>query len=121
MTPYINPWFFYWISVAKSARFFLYAIGALSLVVAIIIIIPAAANAYDSEDLMDNLKNVKKQLTAAILISIFSAMIAAFLPTEASMYKMVVAKVITPDNIAGGVDTIKQVIDYIVQKIAELR
>lgn len=121
MNPYINPWFFYWVSVSDAVRVLLYIIGSSCAVATLIMVVGNAVDAYDMDDFKDEIKIIKKPLTVVATVALVSIIVATFLPTEEVAVKMVVARAITPDNVSKGIESVKEAIDYIVQKIAEIK
>lgn len=121
MNPYIDPWFFYWTSVLNGAKILLIVIGCLCAGAAGIMGLVALANGFDIEDYKENIKMIRKPLITVLVIGLVSVAVSVVLPTEETMIKMLVAKAITPDNVSNGIEAIKEVVDYIFQKMAEIR
>ena len=77
---------------------------------------------YDEHD--DNkplIKFLKKMLKISIIITIVSATLMTFVPSEETINKMIISSVITKENIEGVKTDAKELVDYIVEKAAELK
>lgn len=121
MQPYIDPSFFYWASVLDNLKIVLNVIGIVCLIAVAIIVFVCWVCALDSGEFVANIKKSLKGLIVIASIGTAMVVIAAFVPSEAVLTKMMVARAITPDNVSKGVETVKEAVDYIVQKIAEIK
>lgn len=121
MNPYIDPWFFYWTSILGGAKVLLIVIGCLCAAAVGIMGLAAFVYGLDFEDYKDNIKMIRKPLITLLIVGLVSVAVSVVLPTEETMIKMLIAKVITPDNVTSGIEAIKEAADYIIQKMAELR
>lgn len=77
---------------------------------------------YDEHD--DNkplIKFLKKMLKISIIITIVSATLMTFIPSEETINKMIISSFITKENIEGAKKDAKELVDYIVEKAAELK
>lgn len=101
MKPIISPWIIYFASRAD-------AVGTLFLIVAIVAFIVCLIG-------FDDL--TKNGFKLFISIGIISVILTVLTPTTETVYTMMVANEITPDNIRAVGKTGKDVIDYITDQI----
>lgn len=101
MKPIISPWLIYFASRAD-------AVGTLFLIVAIVAFVICFIG-------FDNL--TKNGFKLFISIGIISMILTVLTPTTETVYTMMVANEITPDNIQAIGKTGKDVVDYITDQI----
>lgn len=99
MTYIINPWMFYLISLSDALK---WALGIFA-----IIAIIASFFIYD-----DGKVKLAKRIFIASCISL---VICLFLPSKGTCYKMLIASQITTENIENAKETVKDVVDYIIE------
>lgn len=110
MKPIINPWLFYFASVSDRLCILAVMLSIAFIVCSIIFLIDYG----DGNDL--SLKTSKK----FFICSLISISIGVLMPSKNTIYEMVVANNITPATIEKGEEEIKDVVDYIVDKISEI-
>lgn len=124
----VNPMLFYWFSVSDTVK-------ALTIVAAIILIIVCliflfigafhigeALNYGGGED-SDNYKVGVKFLNwvrKCIVPLVIALVLFAFIPSEKTLYKMMVANVATYENIDLTAETIEDAFDHVIDKLIEL-
>ena len=74
---------------------------------------------YDKED--DKIKISKTFLKKFAIITIISMIVTTIIPTEKTMYAMLVASNITEENLDTAGQTVTDMVDYIFEKIEELQ
>ena len=127
MTYIINPWFFYFASLADSLQMLSIIVFSVSLIVAIIfgVVWCCEINDYDcfgrDDDKTQILNFFKKMFKTSIITVIVSATLMAIVPSEETINKMIISSVITKENIEGVKTDAKELVDYIVEKAAELK
>lgn len=128
MTYIINPWFFYFASLADSLQMLSIIVFSVSLIVAIIfgVVWCCEINDYDCFGRDDDNKTqiinfFKKMFKTSIITVIVSATLMAIVPSEETINKMMISSVITKENIEGVKTDAKELVDYIVEKAAELK
>ena len=127
MTYIINPWFFYFASLADSLQMLSIIVFSVSLIVAIIfgVVWCCEINDYDcfgrDDDKTQILNFFKKMFKTSIITVIVSATLMAIIPSEETINKMIISSVITKENIEGVKTDAKELVDYIVEKAAELK
>lgn len=114
MAPFINPWFFYWMAIVDLAKFLFATIFALSLI-ALIMLTVEHCNSY-GEDRQSLSKGIKR-LSVVIFLSL---LIMTLIPSKEAVYQIMIMQQITPDNIEMFKGEAKNLVDYIIQKSAEI-
>lgn len=118
MKPIINPWIFYWAEVSETMK-----IVSLLLLVAIIIggviIFMIYGSDIDFENETENRKFFKR-LRLTIVMALFFLICTIIIPSEETIYKMTIASYVTEDNYHKGKKEVKELIDYICDKIKEI-
>ena len=112
MKPIINPWIFYFANASDMA---------LTIVIAIMIIACLLCLfSWLGEDEEDtDHETIMKIRKVSIIVLLLSSLFEIFVPNSKTIYQMTVASCITEDNIKAGTETIKETVDYIVDKINE--
>lgn len=111
MKPIINPWLFYLTDVLSGIKWLLVVFFAVALFV---YLFAFCFYFLDMNELPDwfKLKN-----TVFLVIPII---IGLLIPTENTVYKMLIASYTTPNNIEYVKETGKDLVDYIIEKANEL-
>lgn len=127
MTCIINPWFFYFASLADSLQILSIIVFSVSLIVAIIfgVVWCCEINDYDcfgrDDDKTQIINFFKKMFKTSIITVIVSATLMAIIPSEETINKMMISSVITKEKIEEVKIDAKELVDYIVEKAAELK
>lgn len=126
--PIISPWMFYLSDVLDAIKFVAIVVAFVSALLGVICVFYGCKE----EDLPEVL-HFFKTMVVTFAISVFVAM---FVPSKDTLYKMAIAEALTPDNIKmaydvtgktandilnGGSEFIKDIMDYGVEKIDEIR
>lgn len=128
MTHVINPMLFYWCSVSDTAKA-LAIIAAIMLIVVCLVFlfigafhIGEAFNYGGGEDSNDYKVGVKFLNWAQkfIVPLVILLMLSIFIPSEKTIYKMMVANIATYDNIDLTAETIEDAFDRVIDKLIEL-
>lgn len=128
MTHVINPMLFYWYSVSDTVK-------ALTIIVAIMLIavcltfffigvfhIGEALNygrGKDSDEYKVGIKFLNWVRKCSIPLAI-ALVLFAFIPSEKTLYKMMIANVATYENIDLTAETIENAFDHVIDKLIEL-
>lgn len=111
MTPIISPWIFYLISLFNNIGLIcsvIFVIGIMALITAIIIVFV--------EGLWNNYgKSIRKGFIACIAVAVLNCAI----PSKETMYTMLVSSLVTYENVDTVGNTIKDSVDYIIDKVAD--
>lgn len=134
MTYIIDPSVFYWINVFGILQTVLAVLGSLGLIGGIIALIYGwceKANAYDREydraagkynyvindkEMQEALKWIKLGKILSV-VSVIFIIATIFIPGKATSIEMLIAKTATFENVSMSVESIKELIDYIVTAI----
>lgn len=114
MEPIISPWFFYFLHVCKETYLLFRIIFWVSLPFALLMGLFVTID-YTSSRNKDDHTKMLKVFKISCCICLFSGLISALIPSEKTMYQMLAASLVTPDNINLVEDDI---VDF-VSKIAE--
>lgn len=113
----INPWLFYVIELLSNLNF-VAGIACFILVIlyvaALVIYVVESDSCYPSENLLKGCKKISK---ISIIPLIISFVMCIAIPSKDTMYKMLVAKYVTYENIDKATDTINDGVDYIFDKL----
>lgn len=124
MKPVINPWIMYVIGLVNNISF-IFAVVIFFLLSAIIIVAATGfvkfVENYDNFDefLEDNHTAVKWFKKGCISL-IIAGIVMILIPSEKTLYSMVVLENVTPNNIEIAGNTGKDVIDYLFDKIDQM-
>lgn len=110
----INPWIIYLLDVIEKIRFFL---ELLSLFGTGIIMAAVVSEQREKENIDKKVKFIKKILLIVAIGIIYSI----FIPSKKTLLYMFVAKNITVENAQLGEKKIKETVDYIFEKIKEVK
>ena len=124
----INPMLFYWCSVSDTAKAF--AIIAVSmLIVACLMFLSIGAfhigeafnygGGEDSNDYKIGIKFINWAQKCIVPLVIL-LMLSIFIPSEKTLYKMMVANIATYENIDLTAETIEDAFDHVIDKLIEL-
>lgn len=131
--PIINPWLFYLADILDGLKIFAMVLTGVAIAYIIICLYCMADNYGYYEDKCKIWSNrLKKSILPAIAFIVF----AITMPSKDTLYKMAIAQALTPDNVKmaydvtgktandilnGGSEFIKDIMDYGVEKIDEIR
>lgn len=121
MTPIIDPMLFYWIQVLDTTRTVAITICIVGALVCGAMIAYSIDDSMTMIEFLNHVVGMKKALITVAVVSIVCLLLAIFIPNEETMIRMIVARTITPDNISGGIEAVKEAVDYIVKKVAEIK
>lgn len=116
MEPIINPLWFYLIDTLSGFGSTFCAIGGVG--VGALITGSIISICFD----LDSLKNLwKSKVTKMIaVLSIVLIVTGSFIPSESTAYKMLVASLVTPNNITAVGESATNVVDYIVESVDKI-
>ena len=125
MTYYINPIWFYLMDVCGNlqAAFITFAILAgLVGVIFLIILGCLLTNGYEFEDEDDAkvLIKIKKGIILPFIFCTILTILSVATPSREGMTKMMIASVITQENVESVKGDVKELVDYVVDKATEL-
>ena len=109
----INPLWFYLINVSNNLQIVCGVIACLALIIVFISILMYPI----LEDMGAELKGLSTKL---VIIGIVCAFISILAPSKETCYQMMVASLVTKENIKITAETGKEAVDYIVDSIDKL-
>lgn len=122
MDPIVNPWLIYLISVINSIRIFAFILGLVFSIPLLIYFVSDFFN-YINEDILfpyqlDEYEELKKrnskQIKKYFILCLTFILIGLLIPSKETLITMLIANVITPDNINMSNELIKHnVQDYV--------
>ena len=131
--PIINPWLFYLADILDGLKIFAIVLTGVGIAYIIVCLCCMADNyGYDEDKCKIWSNRLKKSMLPAIAFIVF----AITMPSKDTLYKMAIAEALTPDNVKmaydvtgktandilnGGSEFIKDIMDYGVEKIDEIR
>lgn len=115
MTYYINPIWIYWMNASNTLRFVL---GLISCIGIVLYIGYTVCNVDFDDD--DEVKSHFKKSRAVIILLMVSTILAIFLPTKRTCQEMVVASIVTHENVEAAGEGVKEVFDYVIDRLNEL-
>lgn len=115
----IDPKWFYLVDVISDFEVALIFIGVLSLVVLLVFVGVQASVVADefSEDGKARETARLQKIIKLFAIPAVCILLAVLLPSEKTMYEMMIAKYITHENISFSVEAVKSAVDYIVEAL----
>lgn len=111
MEPIINPWIFYWLDVLEGVRAFIIVGMVLSGFVAGAFFLNS--DCYNSKEYMAQSKKYA-------VVCIMCALLLVFLPAQSTIYKMVIAQQVTPQNIEMTGEALEKGLDVISDKVIKI-
>ena len=114
MEPIISPLWFYLIDTITSLKDVFVVFGIIFIGV---LIFSSLIHSYNFDDCIDFWKSKGKR---GLIFSFFIIIIGLLIPSNETAYKMLVASMITPDNIAAVGGTAQDIVDYIINSVNEL-
>lgn len=128
MTHVINPMLFYWCSVSDTAKALAIIATIMLLVVCLVFLfvgafhIGEAFNYGGGEDSNDYKVGVKFLNWAQkyIVPLVVLLMLSIFIPSEKTLYKIMVANIATYENVDLTAETIEDAFDHVIDKLIEL-
>ena len=114
MNPIISPVWFYLIHVSNMINVLSLFVLVIS-IVGLVMLVAGEVDSYPDEE--ENRRITKKYVKTCIIAMIICSLVLTLVPNERTVYMMLAASVVTPDNIAGGEEHIVNLITNIVNAI----
>lgn len=112
----INPRWFYWVSIAEELKTLCAMAILVGVIVMVLALIFAACDCFDEKQGF-----IRKLLVVSISILVVSIIGAVFIPSKETLISMMVAKYATHENIQIGIETIKDIVNYIIEGIKSIK
>lgn len=121
----INPWIFYVINILVSLEDLLFMIDCILIFLIIGLVCVFILVKEESDDIVGDVpeKYIKRYdryiswIKNSVIAFFICAIIVALIPTQETMYTMLVSSYVTTDNIETVSDVIQDSVDYIFEKI----
>ena len=129
MNHVINPMLFYWCSVSDTVKALAIIVAIMLIVVCFVLLFIGAfhieealdyGRGKDSDEYKAGVKFLNWIRKCSIPLAI-ALVLFAFIPSEKTLYKMMVANVATYENIDLTAETIENAFDHVIDKLIELR
>ena len=125
MKPIINPWIMYVIGLANNVNYVLITIIIILFTATIVVtalgIVQFVENYDNFDEFLEEYHTAVKWFKRGFITLIVAGVVMIFMPSEKTLYSMVVLDNVTPDNIEAVGNTGKDVIDYIFDKIDQIK
>ncbi len=118
--PIVSPWIFYWVDALETIKgvsggFLFFS------VIAFVICFISWCNDDNSDDKKDFYSKAFKRIVGSIVVSL---LLLTFIPTQETMYRMLIASYVTPEslNTIGNVtkETIQGAFDHSVDRLIDV-
>lgn len=116
MTYYIDPIWFYLMGVSDGLRFVCILVGTILAIVGIICVINLASYCNDDEQVM-----YRKTRNLALTLATILILTGVAIPNKETCIQMMVASVVTKENVDMAKDDIYSFVDYTIEKIKEVK
>ena len=112
----INPWIFYLINILENIM----VTGIVLFVISVVTAIVMGVMVFDpAESVSDEKKKLFKKMLKRVVIPIVvvCTLLITFIPSEKTMYTMLVSSYVTTDNLETATEVIQDGVDYIFDKL----
>lgn len=113
----VDPSWVYWMNISDVMKWMCLIIGGAGLVVMFIAFPICCVEAYDKEDY----KAIRKWAIPVVSVSAFLILAGVFIPSKETLITMKVAELETKENIALTAQQLKEIVDYIINALKELK
>lgn len=113
MEPIISPLWFYLIDTVTSLKVVFIISGIMFTIVLFFV-------SFCSDNIEDWINFWKGKGKIGLASGLFLIIIGCFIPCTETAYKMLVAFLVTPDNLAIVGDSVSSVVDYIIESVDKL-
>jgi hypothetical protein len=115
--PIIDPMIFYWIELVEKLQLAPIYVGMLG--VLLVCSLPLYLMEADLPTSQEN-KIIKIAITIFSVLFIATSLLAFLAPSKDTMYKMLIAKQVTPHNLQVTGETVDKALDKVVEKIIKV-
>lgn len=113
----VDPSWVYWMNVASAMKVLCLMIGGIGMVAMIIAVPICVADAFDDDDYA----TIRKWAIPITSVSIIFILAGVFIPSKETLITMKVAELATKENITLTAQQLKEIVDYIINAIKELK
>jgi hypothetical protein len=109
---------FYWIGVVRNLQFFLLIVGIIGGILAASgTCIWISDSCVDLSNMEPGEKKLLHKLLAVCIACVLMVVACLFIPSEETIYKMMIAKQVTVENVAIAKDVVQSTFDYIMEAV----
>lgn len=126
MKPIVNPLWLYLINICGKAGAVLLASAIIFGIITVICIgiyvcvLDDGEYKYYSDELKKMVDSTFKFGKKSLVICVVSCILLCLMPSEKTCYQMIAATIVTPDNITTVGNTATDIVDYIVDSVAQI-
>lgn len=113
----VNPSWVYWMNISDVMKMLCFIIGGVGMVAMIIAVPICVADACDDDDYA----TIRKWAIPIASISITLILAGVFIPSKETLITMKVAELATKENITLTAQQLKEIVDYIINALKELK
>jgi uncharacterized membrane protein len=124
MKPLIDPEIFYWMDVCENLKILIafFLVISICALLGFILFWIFSDDPWKSEEDKEKLDiKCKKWIIRLSIISVVSTLSLIFIPSKETMYTMLIVNNLTEDNLSKGKEEVKELIDYTVEKLNEVK
>lgn len=115
----INPSWFYWIEVADYTKGIAFGVAIILIIAVIVLAIMAKMSADFNEE--KEAKVLLKVLLYCLIGLAVSSAVAIFVPSKKTLMEMQIARLATRSNVEFTIAQVKEIVDYIINAMKELK
>lgn len=116
----IDPKIFYIVSLLNSIKIFFMISGSICLGASCVVGVIFFATIIEEED-AKVIEKIKKICIKLLKYGLIIILISFLIPSEDTCLRMIVANYVTVDNASNGISTVKEIIDYIITSINNIK
>ena len=113
----VNPSWVYWMNISNVMKVMCLIIGGVGIAAMIIGVPVCLAEAFDKEDYA----KIRKWVIPIASVSIILVLAGVFIPSKETLITMKVAELATKENITLTAQQLKEIVDYIINALKELK
>lgn len=113
----VDPSWVYWMNISDVMKMMCLIIGGIGIIALIIGVPVCLAEAFDEDDYA----KIRKWAIPIASISITLILAGVFIPSKETLITMKVAELATKENIALTAQQLKEIVDYIINALKELK
>lgn len=121
MKPIINPWIMYVIGLVNNISYIFTAVIIFlffAIIIVVILGLVQFVENYDNfDEFLEDCHTAVKWFKRGCISLIIAGIVMIFMPSEKTLYSMIILENVTPNNIEAVGNTGKDVVDYIFDKI----
>ena len=113
----VDPSWVYWMNISNVMKIMCLIIGGVGIVAMMIAVPVSLAEAFDDDDYAA----IRKWAVPIVSVSIILILAGVFIPSKETLITMKVAELATKENVALTAQQLKEIVDYIISALKELK